>query len=200
MPVHAVTEGSNCTSHRIADQSVEQTVTLIACVERGAMQDCQLLRRDEACRILMRGLRRGNELEALVRPVVSRGASDDAIEILWIALGFHEGLPSAAGAPNEVRQTGRRAIRRGDSCLALHGRFVYGAIAEIDQFLRMTHGELRGITDVSRIGRRGGVSATQRRGERRVLNRSAPAAIADLLKLAVPSRKRQPDLGLDVRV
>ena len=142
----------------------------------------------------MRRLRRGNQLEALVGAVVSGGASDDPVEVLRVALCFHEGLPSAAGTPNEVRETRRRGIRGGDDRFAVNGRFVNGAIAEIDQFLRMTDGELRGITDVSRIGGRGGVSATERRCERRILDRATPAAIADLLELAVPSGKRQPHL------
>ena len=60
------------------------------------MQDRQLLPRDEARRIVMRRLRRGNQLEALVRAVITRGASDDTVEVLRVALRLHERLPSAA--------------------------------------------------------------------------------------------------------
>ena len=62
------------------------------------MQHRELLRRDEARRVVMRRLRRVNQLEALVGPVVAGRAGDDAVEILREALRFHERLPAAARA------------------------------------------------------------------------------------------------------
>src|SRR6185295_4777586 len=117
--------------------------------------------------------------KALVRAVVSRSTGDDPVEVLWVALCFHECLASAAGATNKIRETRRRGICGGNDRLALDCRFVNGAVAKIDQFLRMPHGELRCITDVPRVRGRSGVSATQRGSERRILDRASPTAIAD---------------------
>jgi hypothetical protein len=116
------------------------------------MQNRQLLPRNETRRIMMGRLRRANQLKALVGPVVSRSASDDTVEVLRIALCLHERLASAARATNEVRETRSRGVRGGDDCFALNRSFVNGAIAEVDQFLRMVDDKLRVITDVPRIG------------------------------------------------
>jgi hypothetical protein len=91
-------------------------------------------------------------------------------------------------------------LRGGDELKALVGTVVNGAIAEIDQLFRMAERELRSITDVARVCGRGSISATERRRECWILNRAVPAAVANLLKLAVPAGERQPHLGFDVGV
>ena len=164
------------------------------------MQHRKLLPGNQAGRILVRGLRRGDELQAFGGAIVAGIARDDALEILGIALRLHERLPAAARAARKIREPRLRAIKRGDGGLALYRRLVHRAIAEIDQLLGMAGSEARGVPRVPGVGRGGRVAAPQRRRQRRVLNEAVPAAVPDLLELAVPARNRQPDFALDIGI
>ena len=88
----------------------------------------------------------------------------------------------------KYEKRGARAVERGGRGLALHRRFVDGAIAEINQLLGMPDGEARIDAGVAGVGRRHRVTAAQSVAERGVLNRAAPRAVADREELAVPSR------------
>ena len=64
----------------------------------------------------------------------------------------------------------------------------------------MAGGEAGGPAHVPGVGRGGRVAAPHRRRQRRVSNEAGPAAVADLLKFAVPARDRQPDFDLDIGI
>ena len=132
--------------------------------------------------------------------VVARGARDDGVEVLRVALRFHERHAAAAGAAVEIREARRAAIERGGRGLALHRGFVDRAIAEVNQLLGMPDREAGVGAGVAGVGRGDGVAALQTLAERAVLNRAAPRAVADREELAVPARRRQPHFRLDVGV
>ena len=187
-------------AQRIIDDAVLDAVERVAGIERGLMQHGKFLFGNEAGRILVRGLRGGDELKALGGAVITGIAGDDAFEIVGIALRFHERLPASARAAGEIRKLRRRAIERGHDGFAAQRRFVHGAIAEIDQLLGMAGREARRVSRVAGVGGRGCVSFTQRGRQRGVLDKAVPAAVADFLEFAVPAGKRQPGFGFDVGI
>ena len=69
--------------------------------------------------------------------MIGRIAGDDAIEILRIALGFHQRFAPAVGAALEIGEFRRRARIGADDRLGGVGGFLEGAIAEVDLLFGM---------------------------------------------------------------
>src|SRR4029077_15106583 len=164
--------------------AVLDAVERIAGIERGLMQHREFFLGNEAGGVLVRGLRGGDELKALGGAVITGIAGDDAFEILRIALGFHERLPAAARAADEVRELRRRPVKRRHDGPALEGCLVDGAIAEVNLLLRMAGGKARGVSGVPGGDGSGAMPFAQRAQRRRVWDKPVPAAVADFLEFA----------------
>ncbi len=134
--------------------------------------------------------------------MIGRGAGDDAIEVFGIALGFHEGFAAAIGAADEVAAGNVLAVEGADDGFGLGGGFLEGAVAEVDEFFGVADGPggagLRFVVAV--VGAGGGIAAAESREERAGGDGARPAAVADLLILAVPAFVGQPDFDFDVGV
>ena len=172
----------------------------VAGVDGRLVQRRKLRGGDEAGGVLVRRLDHLDRLERRVGSVVAGRAGDDAVEVRRIALRFHERLPAAARTAVEVRDARSGAVERPDRGLPLHRGLVHGPVAEIDQPLGMANREAGVGARVPGVARRGGITATQRVGQRGVLDRTTPRTIANLEVLAVPARHRQPDFGPDVGI
>ena len=66
-------------------------------------------------------------------PVVGGSASDDAVVVVGVALGLHQGVMSALRAADEVGEVGVAAVVGARDRLAGDGRLVLRAIPEVDQ-------------------------------------------------------------------
>ena len=134
-----------------------------------------------------------------VFPVIGGGSGDDAVEVVGVALGFHEALLASGGAALPVGALLRLAVEGGDDRFGFYGRFVLGAIAEVDDLFRMVEGVagVGVIAMVTGIGGGGGVSVAD--GACHEMNRgcSEEAYVADLEKTVVPTGGGHPDLEAD---
>jgi hypothetical protein len=77
---------------------------------------------------------------------------------------------------------------------------VNGAIAEVHQLLGMARNEIGVVADVAGIGAGRRIARVQRGRHCGIGNGARHAAVADHLKLPVPTGHRHPDFDLDVRV
>ena len=93
-------------------------------------------------------------------PVVGGSSGDDAVEVVGVALGFHEALLASGGAAFPVGALLRLAVEGGDDRFGFYGGLVLGAIAEVDDLFGMAEGEagVGVIAMVTGIGGGGGVS------------------------------------------
>ena len=184
----------------VVQQVVLHAVPRVARVEDRAIDEREFGNGDDARWIQQPGKRPRDSRRLQVGVEVGRRARDDGVEVFGIPLRGHEALTSTCRAAVPVRQA-RRAlkVRRNDR-LGLGGQLVHGAVAEIDQLLRMTDGKKRVRALMARIGRGGGIAFPQGQRHRNVVQAPGPSAVADRLKLSVPVRGRQPHLDLDVRV
>ena len=177
---------------RILDQAVSHAVETIARGHDGALDDRELGGRDRA---VWRGQERAfvpHERGEQVRPVVRRGAGEDAAEVFRKALRLHQRFAAAVGAPVKVASLRVAAVKRMDDRFGLHRGFMYGAIAEVDQFLRMPDGPVRATaTFVAIVGSSYGVTAAHRLSKSGGVNRACPAAVALLAILRVPRGRRR---------
>jgi hypothetical protein len=100
--------------------------------------------------------------------------------------------------PTQQRALRSAAVERVDDRLALDRHLVDGAPSEVDELFGMAHSELAAAAFVAGIRGCCGVSAAEGFAQRSDVDRAGPAAVADALELAVPSRCGQPDFDLDV--
>src|SRR5438045_2323059 len=96
-------------------------------------------------------------------PVIGGGSGDDAVEVIGVALGFHEALLASGGAAIPVGALLRLAVEGGDDRFGFYGRLMLGAIAEVDDFFGMAESEagVGIIAMVTSVGRGGGVSVAE---------------------------------------
>src|SRR5690606_21126880 len=79
----------------------------------------------------------GEELPGQCDEVVAGGAGDDAVEVVGVALGLHQRLPSAVGASGEVGVPwGLPVVGLGDGLGGQRGD-VFGAVSGVDAQLRV---------------------------------------------------------------
>ena len=187
---------------RILDQAVSHAVETIACGHDGALDDGELGGRDRAVR---RGQERAfvpHERGEQARPVVRRGAGEDAVEVFRKALRLHQRFAAAVGAAVEVASLRVPAVERADDRFGLHRGFMHGAIPEVDQFLRMPDGPVRAATTfMAVVGAGDGVTAAQGLCKGGSVDGACPATVAFLPVLGVPGgRRRQPEGKLDFRI
>src|SRR6185312_9324909 len=82
--------------------------------------------------VLVGGLFDPHGLRGAAGPVEARGAGDNAVEIVGIALGFHHGGAAAGGATGPVRVFRGACVERGDDGFRGDGHFVGGAVAVVN--------------------------------------------------------------------
>ena len=185
---------------RIVDHAVLDAVDQIAGICGRLAEDRRLGGWDVALRVLQRR-HRIPEVRAGVeaRPVVGRVAGDEAVEVLGIALRLHQTLLAALGAADVVGVLRRLAVIRARNRLAVHGRHVRAAMAEIGDEVRPAEGP-RGIeragADVAGVGARSGITARKGQPHRAVADDAGRAAVADHLELAIPAFARHPHFEL----
>ncbi len=183
----------------IPDDAILDAVGCVAGIECGLMEDGELL---------VRQIAGGREVGGLFNPdgageemlkVIGGGSGDDAVEVVRVALSFHEALPASGGAAIPVGALLRFAIEGGDDCFGFYGRLVLGAITVVDDLFRMAEGEasVGVVTMVTGIGGGGGVSVAD--GGCHEMNPwcSGEAPVANLEKPVVPVGGRHPDLEAD---
>ena len=138
------------------------------------------------------------------RPVVRRIARNQAVEIIGVALRFHQALLAALGAADIIGVGGRLSIESFGQRLAVARGQMQRAMAEIGYEVGPAgspggiEGDRAGL--MAGVGARRGVTAPQGPRHRRITDRARHAAIADALILAVPIRKRQPDFKTNRRL
>src|SRR5580765_171660 len=187
---------------RILNQTVSDAVQAIACGHDSALDNRELGGRDRAVRRGEHCALVPNERREQVRPVVRGGAREDADEVFRKALRLHQRFAAAVGASVEVAPLRVAAVKRADDRFRLQRGFMYGAIAEVDQFLRVPNRPIRtAATFVAVVGSSDGVTAAHWISKRAGVNRACPAAVALLAIFGIPrGRRRQPQGKLDFRI
>src|ERR1044071_8179104 len=106
---------------------------MVACRYHRLKKCRQLVDRDgvRAGGILVIALPGPDVPRAQLEHSVNRRASDDPIVVVGVALGLHERLSAASGAPDEVGAIRIASIETADDRLGLQCEFVYGPIAVI---------------------------------------------------------------------
>src|SRR5207302_1814112 len=187
---------------RIADEVVLQTVLGVARGEHRPREERHLVdgERRRVDRLFV-----PDEAAHRSHPVEGGSAGDDAIEVGRVPFGFLHGLAPTVGAAFEVRQPLVAVVERLDDLLAGHRHHVHRAVTEVDLTLevverpRAVEGRPeRSAADVTGVGADDGIPAGERAGRAR--NASDEAAAAGVIELAVPRRRRQPQLEADLRV
>ena len=97
---------------RVGEDAVLHAVERVARRVHGGGDRGDLLRRDEARRIERERARVEDGRREQRRPVVGRGAGEDAVVVAGIALRLHQRLAAAVGAAVEVRLLSRAVRRR----------------------------------------------------------------------------------------
>src|SRR5438309_9937590 len=72
-----------------------------------------------------------------MRPIICWGAGQNAVVIVGIALGFHQGLAAAIGTVCEIGMLGSVSVEGLHGGFAEGRHFVNGAVGEIDNFFGM---------------------------------------------------------------
>ena len=138
------------------------------------------------------------------RPVVRRGARDDAVVVAGESLRLHQSLIAARGTADEVRPLGRLAVERLHDRLCPNRCLVLRPVSKVDQLFGLLEGKPRGIDArrglVARIGRCRRVAAAKLVAQRTERDDACPAAIADARELAVPVLERHPHFEQDARI
>ena len=132
---------------------------------------------NETLRAHVRRLRHPERLKGDVGAVVTWGACDDPIKIIGKSLGLHEGHAAATRAAIEVRQTRPDTVQRCHRRLALHGRFMDGSIAEINQLFRVTDCETGISAGVARVRGSSSIPASERIASRATFSSSCVGAM-----------------------
>ncbi len=124
---------------------------------------------------------------------------NDAVEIFGIARHFDQSLPATRGAAVPIGVFRTFAIVGTDDCLRCDDGVMHGAIAEIDNFLRMAQREHTVAAFVTGVCRSGGVAFFHRLRHGGVADHAGPSAVADDFDLAVPVLGHpdfHPDVGI----
>src|SRR5437773_10020958 len=120
-------------------------------------------------------------------PAPARPATgQDAAEVFRKALRLHQRFAAAVGAAVKVAPLRVAAVKRSDDRFGLLRGFMDGAIAEVDQFLRMPDGPVRAAAFMAIVGSGDGVTAAQRLCKSGGVDGAGPAAVALLTILGVP--------------
>src|ERR1700722_5534148 len=124
-----------------------------------------------------------------MRDVVCWGSGKDGIVIAGIALGLGKALLSACGAAVPIGELGSLAVVRADDELGIDGHFMHRAVGPVDQLFRMAQRPAFVVAaGVAGVGRRGGVTAIECRGQRAITDLADEAAIAGGLEFSIPAR------------
>ena len=175
---------------RIFDRPIHETVRAVAAGQNGVANHGDLLERNEIFRGGMKSLHVpvGRDHEA--RPVQSRGARRDSVEVVGIPLGLHEALPAPVRTSVEVRTPRRPPVVGENEGLGDDGGRVHGAVAVVELGRPIVESPRR-IEDVglmARVGRRRRVPARQT--ERSIPDVAREAAGAREVELPVPLRRQ----------
>ena len=187
---------------RIVHHAVFDAVLRITLGEGRRLDGRHLRGRDVGGGIRLRGLPVEDGLGQEMREVVGGRARDDAVVVLRETLGLHEGLPPAVRAAMEIRALHGPAVEGGRDRLARHRHLVDGAVTEVDDLLGVPErpGRVRRSPAVPGVGGCGRVAEAHGPGQAPQVEVTRESAVAGPLELAVPSRRRKPDLELDVRI
>jgi hypothetical protein len=172
---------------------------------RGPVDHRQLAQRDEARRVVEGRARLPHPGGRLVRPVVRRGAGDDAVVVVGETLGLHERFMATVGAAGKVREPRRCAVEGRDDQLGGHRGDVVRPVAPVGDLLRMPEREARTGRHgrvVTHVGAGGGVTTqepVQHEAGRRAQVPSV-TAVAAMVELPVPAAHRHPHLEVDLGV
>src|SRR5262249_27478799 len=129
----------------------------------------------------------------------SRGADDNAVEIVRETLRLHQRLATAIRAAIEIRALRTVTSERCNYRLGLVGGFFERSISEVDNFLGMAECERRQTPGLTAVIRRGGdVTAPDRVSEAVRADATEDPATAELLIFSVETAVgRYPDLEFD---
>ena len=155
-------------------------------------------RRREVLRIGEQRLHVLDELRADAGEIGRGRAGDDAVEVVGIALRFHQRLAAAVRAAVEVRARGRGAVVAADDRLRDLGDAVDRDVAEVQLALEIVErpAGTGDAGDVTGVGAGGGVTGVDRR-QRLVVDVADKAAAAAHHELAVPVvGQEQPEANL----
>src|SRR5580704_4164751 len=115
-----------------------------------------------------------------MRPIVCWGSGQNAVVILWIALGFHQGLPAAIGTACKIGVFGSVSVEGFYGGFGERGRFVNRAVGVLDNFFGMAErpGCIGAICGMAGVRGRGCVPLQDRQRQRAVVDFSGEAAVA----------------------
>ena len=173
---------------RIAHQSVLQAVRLVARREAGLRHQFDRRRRQERVRRRQHLLIHDRPAH-LHRRAGGGVAANHAVEIVRVALHFHQRLAAAVRAALEVGILRRRAVERRGQRLGRHRADVRAAIAVVD-FLGAIAGPIGLARAVAGVGGRGGIAARQSGIERG--QGTAESADAEEQELPIPALRQIP--------
>ena len=125
----------------------------------------------------------------------------NAIVIGRVALGLRQRLGPSLGASVPVRIARTRAVKSGDECLGLESHFVHGAMAEVDDLLRMSERPLAGHwrAPMASVGSCSGISLAQCGSHLLCSDHAGESTVAHGLEAPVPVR-REPYLETNVGI
>src|SRR6267154_2778377 len=118
-----------------------------------------LLRRD-ICVGVFEGLN-GEPERPSVAPDVRRVAGNDAIELVGVAVGLQQACASAAGATRPIGIARLTTVEGFDECLSFDGHLMFGAVGEVDEFLRVTNDKTSAGISMAIICSAGRIAATE---------------------------------------
>src|SRR6202030_4035358 len=125
-------------SQRIADDSVFYSILSITGSQCGSLNSGKLRAGDIRRRILtVHVLDHVHGGGQEVGPEVRGSTGENAVEIFWKALRFHQRFSAAIGTAIEIGVARRIVVERLYEAFGVFGRGVQAAIAEIDDLLRM---------------------------------------------------------------
>lgn len=177
---------------RILNQPVLQAIERVAFIVNALRERGQLLRCNLAGTITDRNII-PDRLHLQAAQEQHRSANHVSVEILRVALRFHQALAAASRTAHPIRITRVGPIVGADDFLGKQSGFVHGEIAVIDHLARGIGIVRAGIGEggsgflhrvVARVG--GGRCVALAHRSIDVADCSGPAAVADHLKAAVP--------------
>src|SRR6185312_15008029 len=121
----------------VLQQPVFDAVACVAFRQHGLLDRRKLRGRYCAAWSLCQSARVPDETCEKVRPVAGGSAGDDSVEILGVALRFHQRFTSTIGASVEITARRRAAVKFPKNRLRLQVGFMNSSIPKIDQLFRM---------------------------------------------------------------
>ena len=185
---------------RIAQQSVGETIELVALGQHRGGERRRLGRRDHRAR-LGQPLRVPDEVGEQAGPVVGGRTGDDPIVVAGEALRLHQALPAAVRTRDEIAVARRRAVECLGQRLAGDAVRCTARQPKSTIFCGCPTAHLPSVPPARgrcRSPPRPGRCATRPRGPNRVSSRRIRRCRP--LKAAVPVLGRQPDLERDMRI